>query len=101
MHKKWAKEGLVALTVSLDEDGRNAKVQQDVLKRLTASGATFTNVILDEDFEWAQKQLRFSGLPCVYVFNRQGKWKQFTEFDDEGQTYHEIDKLVVEWLKQK
>src|SRR5687767_5357452 len=99
MHKKWAKDGLVVLTVSLDENGRNPKVQQDVLRRLSACGATFTNVILDEDIEWAQKKLRCPNLPSVYVFNRQGKWKQFTEFD-EGDTYQEIDKLVVEWLKE-
>ena len=101
MHKRFAKDDFIALSVSLDDNARDAKVQQNVLKRLTASGAVFTNVILDEDPEWSQKKLRCEGLPSVYVFNRQGKWKQFTEFDDEGKTYEEIDRLVVEWLKQK
>jgi hypothetical protein len=99
MHKKFAKDGLVALAVSLDENGRDAKVQASVRKWL--KGATFPSVILDEDFNWLQKQLRFDSLPCVYVFNRQGKWKLFRDFDDEGKTYHEIEKLVVEWLKEK
>ncbi len=99
MHKRFAKDGLVALAVSVDENGRDPKVQKEVHKRLADKGVTFTAVILDEEFESLQKRLRFVGLPCVYVFNRQGKWKLFTEFDDEGKTYQEIDKLVVEWLK--
>lgn len=101
MHKKLAGRGFVALSVNLDENGRDAKVQREVLQRLTARGAAFTNVILDEDSEWLKKKLRFDGLPCVYVFNRQGKWQQFTEFDDEGTTYKAIDRLVADWLKQK
>lgn len=101
MHKKLAGQGLVTVSVNVDENGRDTKVQREVLQRLTARGATFLNLILDEEFDWLQKKLRFDGLPCIYVFNRQGKWKQFVEFDDEGQTYKEIDRLVADWLKQK
>jgi hypothetical protein len=100
MHKRYSKDGLVALAVNVDENARDPKVQKDVLKRLTDRGVTCTNVILDEEFTTLQKKLRFDALPSVYVFNRQGKWKQFTEFDDAGKTYQEIDKLVEDWLKQ-
>jgi hypothetical protein len=37
------------------------------------------------------------GPPSVFVFNREGKWKQWVG----GDPYPEAEKLVVEFLKQK
>src|SRR5437867_3184174 len=102
MHHKYAKQGLAVITVSTDEieEGKSAEVKEQVLKVLREKGATFTNVILDETNEFIQDKLRFIAAPCVYVFNREGKWTQFKS--DDAEVKHEvIEKVVVDWLKEK
>jgi hypothetical protein len=93
---KYAKDGMVAVSVSVDELSE-PDTKDKVLEFLTKVGATFTNVILDEPPEFWQKQLHFDIVPCVFVFNREGKW---TQFKDEV-NYEDIEKLVVELLKKK
>jgi thiol-disulfide isomerase/thioredoxin len=96
MHKKYAKDGLVAMTVSVDEDANNPDVQGEALKFLRKVNAAFSNVILDEKLTFWQEKLRFDAVPCVYVFDRQGKWRQYKE-----PNYAEIEKVVVELLNAK
>jgi hypothetical protein len=95
MHKKYAKDGLVAVSVSVDpiEPG----IEQRVLKFLRDKQATFTNLLLDEPAELWQEKLHTDAVPCIYVFNRELKWTQYT-----GEIKHdEIEKQVVELLKTK
>jgi hypothetical protein len=101
MHKKYAKDGLAAISVSIDElkdnpEGTKAKV----LKFLKDQQAAETNFILDEPAEVMAERLHFQLIPCVFVFNRQGKWTQFKTGDKEV-TAEDIEKLVVELLKKK
>ena len=96
MHKKYAKDGLVAVTVSVDEDANNPEVQGEALKFLRKVNAAFSNLILDEKLTFWQEKLRFDAVPCVYVFDRQGKWRQYKE-----PNYTEIEKVVVELLNAK
>ncbi len=100
MRKQFATQDLVILGVSLDEEAKDAKVQQSVRNVLAKRGVTFPNVILDEDQTFWQEKLRFAGPPAMYVFNRDGRWKAFTDLDEE-KAYKEIDKLVEEWLGRK
>lgn len=93
MHKKHAKDGLAAVSLSLDDP----KDKHDVLKFLQQQGATFTNLILDESQEFWQEKFKFDGPPSVFVFSREGKWTQFTGAGNSEQ----IDKLVEELLRQK
>jgi hypothetical protein len=97
MHKKFSKEGFAAVSVSLD-DPKDKPVMQRVQKFLEAQGATFTNLVLDEPPEVWQEKLRFDGPPSIFVFDRQGLWKQFT--GDEAD-YAKIEQLAVELLKRK
>lgn len=94
MHKKHAKEGLAAISVSLD-DPQDKKARQNVIDFLRKQKATFTNLILDEKAEVWREKLKFDGPPCVFVFNRDGKPKQF-----ESPDYAEIEKYVAELLKK-
>ena len=97
MQKKYAKDGVVAVSVNLDNpnvDGVKEKVQ----KYLASQKAAFTNLILDEKIEVWQKKLKIEGPPCVFVFDREGKVaKKF----DSGEKYDEVEKLVVDLLKKK
>ena len=96
MHQKYAKSGFAAITVSVDEDANNPEVQAEALKFLRKVNAAFDNVILDEKPAFWQEKLRFGTVPCVFVFDRQGKWRQFKEGG-----YAEIEKVVVELLNAK
>ena len=62
MHQKYGKEGLAAVSVSLD-DPNEAGVKQAVLKFLESKKATFTNLILDEKPEVWQDKLKIDGPP--------------------------------------
>jgi thiol-disulfide isomerase/thioredoxin len=97
MHKKYSGDGVVTISVSLDdakEDGTAAKVR----KFLEAQHATFTNLILDEKPEVWQDKLKFDGPPCVYVFGRDGKVAK--QFKDEF-TFADVESLVKELLEKE
>jgi hypothetical protein len=98
MQNKYASKGLVAIAVHVDPSF-DAETQASVLKFLEKRNATTTiNLILDEPTEVWQQKLHSPLLPNVFVFNREGKWTQFTT---EGVKYDEIEKLVVKLLDQK
>lgn len=99
LHQKYAGEGLVAITVATD-DPRNEKVKASLLKFLTAQKATMTNLIIEEPLEeWAPK-VGLAKVPCVFVFNRAGKFRRFdAERIEEG--YGNIALQVAEFLKEK
>ncbi len=112
MHKKYAKDGLVAISVSVDsltdDDGKDvaAQVKAEVFKFLKKTDATLTNLLLDEPREFWQDRLRIVGVPTVFVFNRAGQWIQFKGDDeslkkDEQGHYYEVDALVKKLLSQK
>jgi hypothetical protein len=94
MHNKYGKNGLAAISVSLD-DPKDEKARQRVIDFLTKQKAAFTNLILDEASEVWQNKLKFDGPPCVFVFDREGMYKQYTAPD-----YAEIEKYVAELMKK-
>jgi thiol-disulfide isomerase/thioredoxin len=97
LNGKYAKDGLSAVSVSLDdltEDGAKDKV----LQFLDKQQATFTNLILDEKPELWQSKLKIDGPPLVMVFNRKGDLEQ--KFVDKDVDYAVIEKLVAELLKK-
>ena len=97
MHKKYAADGLAAVSVSLD-DPADQPVMKRVRQFLEERKATFTNLVLDEKPEVWQGKLRFDGPPSVFVFDRAGKWKQYSANDLD---YAAVEKQVVELLKKK
>src|SRR5262245_26212496 len=99
MHKKYAAQGFAVVSVAVEDDPRNEKIHASTLKFLKLINANYTNVILDEKSEVWTKKLGFEGIPYLFVFNREGKYKRFEPGDiEEG--YTNIEKLVVEWLKK-
>lgn len=96
MHKQHASDGLVAISVSVD-DLEEARTKDAVLKFLTKQKATFTNLILAEAPDDWQKKLDLGGPPAVFVYGRDGKLvKKF----DEGVSYEEVKKIVLPLLKK-
>lgn len=80
MHRKYADKGLVTVSVSLDpwtEEGYKEEMRETVLKYLQKKDAKFTNLMLNERLKFIGERLRIETVPCLYVFDRQGRWMQF------------------------
>jgi thiol-disulfide isomerase/thioredoxin len=100
MQAKYGKDGFVGITacVKLDETVDNDEIQQTALKRLAERKMTgTTNVILDEGIAVWQKNLRFASVPHVFVFDRDGKWREYGD-KDKDVNYDKIEQKVVELL---
>lgn len=97
MHKKYGKNGLVAMSVSLD-DPKDKDDKASVLKFLKAQKATFANFMLNETPEFWQEKLKIDGPPSVFVFNREGKVEK--QFKDEF-TYADVERLAKKLLDKK
>jgi thiol-disulfide isomerase/thioredoxin len=99
LYQKYAKDGLVAVSVSLD-DPANKESRERALKFLQDRGAAFTNLLLDEPPEVWQAKLKVQGPPCVFVLNQDNRIVKKLPVGDEGVDYNEIEKAVVQWLKK-
>src|SRR5436309_1073707 len=100
MHQQYAKQGLAVISVSLDrlieDDGKPvaaaeaAKARAEVEKFLGSNKATLTNLLLEEPMGVWKTKFGFSAPPCLFVFDRRGKWIRFDSDTDK------IDRDVVE-----
>jgi hypothetical protein len=99
MHRKYAKDGLVTISVSLD----NASNKEDVaraLKFLQSKGATFPNLVLDEEPGFWQERLKINGPPLLYFFDRDNRWVKKLGEDDPRDPAAE-DRLVEQLLAER
>ena len=97
LHQQYAKDGLVAVSVSLDELTEEG-AKDKVMKFLQKQQATMTNLILDEKPAVWQAKFKIDGPPLVMVFNRNGELEQ--KFVDKDVDYRAIEKLTAELLKK-
>ena len=95
MHTKYAKDGLVVVSVSVDEVAEK-DIEPKVLKFLQQNKAVFTNVLLDEETELYQQKLGIAGPPCTYLFDRDNHYV----FKSESAVSPELlERKIVELLK--
>ena len=96
MDRKYAAKGLAVVSLSLD-DKEDAKALGDARKFLADKKATFTNVLLDEDYGVGFEKLDINAIPAVFLFDQNGKEvKRFTMDDPNHQfTYDEVEKEVI------
>jgi thiol-disulfide isomerase/thioredoxin len=102
MHRKYAKDGLVAVSVTLD-DPSDLPVRARAVAFLKSQGAEFTNVLLDETPEYWQSILKIDGPPCIYIFNRDNRFVLKRDgAGPEGRIdYSVFEKRIVELLAEK
>jgi thiol-disulfide isomerase/thioredoxin len=101
LHKKYAAQGLVIITVSVDAPDKkeNVGLANSFLRQVNSP---FRNLLLDEQPDQWMKKLDFISLPCYYLFDRQGKWVRFGGVESvQGVNYAELEKTVVEMLAEK
>ena len=96
MHKELAKEGLVVITLSVDE----AEGEKGALEFLQKMKASFPNYILNDNEvakDNLEKTLQHKLPPVYHIFDRAGKKvKTFEEVTDD-----EFDKYIKDLLNQK
>ena len=111
MHDKYGKDGLVILTVTLD-DPKDAKARASVERFLATKlfkGRTppFRTLNLDADPEKLPPTLNFNGFPGAFVFNRENRYvKKLPLLDARGEPIEEfseaaMEKAALEALKGK
>jgi len=86
LHRTYAADGVVCISVSLDkkEDAKKA------LAFLQKQKAAFPNYLLDEDPDRAFDLFEMKSIPVAFVFNREGKRvAKFTNDDPDDQFTYE------------
>lgn len=109
MHERYAKQGLAVISVSVnsltDDDGKpldaagQAKVRAAVNAFLAKNKADFTNLLLDEPMEIWKSKFGFTGPPCLFVFDRRGKWIRF-DSETKKIDHDEVEKTIVKLLAE-
>jgi len=102
MHRKYAKQGLAVISLSLDDPSdKGAVVEAE--RFLRDKKAAFTNVLLDENFGDGFEKLNINAIPAVFVYGTDGKEvKRFTMDDPNNQfTYQEVEKAIIALLGGK
>ena len=98
MQRKYAKDGVVALSVSLD-DPTDKEVDARILKFLHAKDADFTNLRLDQPSELWSERLKIDIPPAVFVFDREGRIAG--KFELEKANYEKYVEPLVDQLLKK
>jgi hypothetical protein len=97
MHQRYARDGLVCMSVCVDEPKRRAAA----LDFLRDQRAPFANYLLREEIALWQEKFDVSGPPAVFVFNRDGK--RAGKFDcndpDKPYTNADVEQLVRSLLR--
>jgi thiol-disulfide isomerase/thioredoxin len=98
LHQRYAKDGLVCISVTVDAPGR----RDDALKFLTKTNATFANFLIDEKPDVWQDKWKLYGPPAVFVFGRDGRRAAKYDSNDPDQhyTYDDVEKLVKDLLRE-
>lgn len=94
LHERHAKDGVVCMSVTLDE----VKAKDKALEFLKKKNAAFGNFIIDapaDDEVW-QNKWNIKSIPVVLVFDQSGKLaKKFDKDDPDKQfTYRDVEKFV-------
>jgi thiol-disulfide isomerase/thioredoxin len=97
LHEKYAKDGLVCMSVSVDQEEARA----NALAFLVKQKATFPNFWLDEPRDVWQEKWNMNGPPALFVFDRQGRRAAKFDSNDPRKTYTpaQVEKLVLELLR--
>src|SRR5262245_9287394 len=95
MQKQYAEDGLVCVSVSVDE----VQDQGAAVNFLKKSDATFPNYLLDEPIEVWEKHFGIAGTRSVFVYDRAGKLAgRFTSDSDMQFTHADVEQLVRKLL---
>ncbi len=108
LHKKYGPDKVACISLSFDYEGIGTPEDQQgkVLDFLRGQGATFDNLMSNEESDVLYKKFKLAAIPAVFVFDRQGELRK--RFDNERAkskteafSYEQVGALVAELLDAK
>jgi thiol-disulfide isomerase/thioredoxin len=96
LHEKYASQGLVCISVSLDL----VKDRDKVVKFLREKRAAFPNYLLDEEQQFWQEKFDINGPPSLFIFNRDHRRAAKFDHNDPNVTYthRDVERVVRQLL---
>jgi thiol-disulfide isomerase/thioredoxin len=107
LHKKYGPEQLACMSLSFDYEGigRPEEQKDRVLEFLRKQGATFDNLMSNEESDVLYRKLHLAAVPAVFVYDRAGQLRK--RFDNEKAktkaeafTYEQVGQLVEALLAE-
>jgi hypothetical protein len=103
MHRKYGPDGLVCLSVSVDEPEEKDELpalKKRVLDFRTKQKADFANYLLDEESGVWQNKWKIKAPPAALVFGPDGKLARKFDNDDPDHefTYEDVEPVVRKLL---
>ncbi len=102
LDKQYSPEQLACMSLSFDYEGLDPpeEVKPRVLKFLKSQGATFDNLMSNEESDVLYRKFKLAAVPAVFVYDREGKLRK--RFDNEQAksaaehfTYADVRRLVA------
>jgi thiol-disulfide isomerase/thioredoxin len=101
LHKQYPASDLACVSLSFDFEGgvgsKPEDVREPVLAFLRSQGATFDNVVSNEESDVLYRKFKLNAVPAIFVYDRQGKLRE--RFEKEG-AYEKVRALVAELVKE-
>jgi thiol-disulfide isomerase/thioredoxin len=107
LHKQHGPELVACMSLSFDFEGIGTPEEQRprVLDFLRSQGATFDNLMSNEESDVLYKKFDLAAIPAVYVYGRSGQLRkrfdnQNAKTKEEAFTYEQVKQLVAEILAE-
>ncbi len=99
LHKQYGPAELACISLSFDYEGlgKPEDVSEGVLTFLRSQGATFDNLMSNEESDVLYRKFDLNAVPAVFVYDRSGKLRQ--RFESEG-AYEQVRALVADLVKE-
>jgi thiol-disulfide isomerase/thioredoxin len=100
LHKEYGPDKVACISLSFDYEGlgKPEEVREPVLTFLKSQGATFDNLMSNEESDVLYRKFKLNAVPAVFVYDRSGKLRE--RFESEG-AYEKVRALVAELVKQQ
>ncbi len=107
LHRQYGPERVACVSLSFDYEGIGAPEEQRerVLKFLRAEGATFDNLMSNDESDVLYRKFKLAAVPAVFVYDQAGNLRK--RFDNEKAqsaaeafTYEQVTALVADLLAE-
>jgi thiol-disulfide isomerase/thioredoxin len=99
LHKQYKPEDVACISLSFDYEGigKPEEASGPVLTFLSEQGATFDNLMSNEESDVLYRKFQLNAVPAVFVYDREGKLRE--RFESEG-AYEKVRALVAELVEE-
>jgi thiol-disulfide isomerase/thioredoxin len=99
LHKQYPPADVACVSLSFDYEGvgKPEEASGAVLTFLKQQGATFDNLMSNEESDVLYRKFKLNAVPAVFVYDRAGQLRQ--RFESEG-AYDKVRALVAELVKE-